>query len=57
MFFEAQKETCKCPKQSIGVSDTEGEIHKTVVAGIRCTFKKIAGDFEHPTKETLMKVV
>jgi len=56
-FFEAQKETYHRTKQAIGVSDTEEEIHKTVVAGIRGTFKEIGGDYEQPTKETLMKVV
>lgn len=56
-FFEAQKETYHRTKQAIGVSDTDEEIHRTVVAGIRATFKEIEGDYENPTKGTLMKVV
>ena len=56
-FLEAQKETYHRIKQTIGVSDTEEEVQKTVLAGIRGTFKEVGGDFENPTKESLLNVV
>ena len=55
-FLEAQKETCHRTKQANG-ADTEEEIHRTVVAGIRGPFKLVEGDYEVPSRETLMKVV
>ena len=55
-FFEAQKETYHRTKQAIGVSDTEEEINKTVVAGIKGAFREVGGDFENPTKDAMVKV-
>jgi len=56
-FYEAQKETYHRTKQAIGISDTEDEVHKTVLAGIRGAFKETGGDFDNPTKASLLNVI
>ena len=56
-FFEAQKESFAAAGKAMG--KTEGEVElRTIVAGaVRAAFRESGGDFDHPTKSSLMAAV
>ncbi len=56
-FYEAQKETFLRSRQQLGIRSSDEDIHASVVSGVRLAFKEADGDFDKPTKESLMNVV
>ncbi|MBI4684913.1 MAG: hypothetical protein HY755_06915 [Nitrospirae bacterium] len=56
-FYESQKETFLSARRQLGVRSSDEDIHASVVAGVQLAFRETGGDFEHPTREGLMKVV
>ncbi len=56
-FFHAQQETFARAKERMGGRVTDESICTSVVSAIRVTFEETGGDFEHPTKESLGRVV
>ncbi|MBU1044519.1 MAG: hypothetical protein KJ915_09025 [Candidatus Omnitrophica bacterium] len=56
-FFEAQKETFKRAKQKFGKASDDSDILQRITSVVKLTFQQINGDFDQPTKETLIKVI
>lgn len=58
-FYEAQKETFRRIKMRTGeVSPaTDEDLRRSIVNAIKMAFNKMAGDFEKPTKDSLLLVV
>ncbi|MFH1061862.1 MAG: hypothetical protein V1747_03120 [Candidatus Omnitrophota bacterium] len=55
-FFEAQKQTFKHAKQKFGKASDDTDVLQRITSVVKLTFQQINADFEHPTKETLIKV-
>ena len=56
-FFEAQKETLSRAKKTLGGDASDDEMKRATAAIVRVAFKEIGADFDHPTRESLAKVV
>ncbi len=56
-FFEAQKETFKRAKQKFGKPADTTDILQRITSVVKLTFQQINGDFNQPTKKTLLKVI
>ena len=56
-FIEAQKETFQHARERLGASTDEGSIQKTMMTSVRMAFTEVGGDFDHPTPDSLQKVV
>src|SRR5208337_3038219 len=53
-FFEAQKEMFARAKKSLFDKDSDDdELHRSVEAAIKVTFKEVGGNYENPTKMQL----
>ena len=56
-FFEAQKETIAAAGKKLGHAPDDAELQNTVVGAVRLAFRETAGDFDQPTKSTLVGAV
>ncbi|MBM4781135.1 MAG: hypothetical protein GQE15_25875 [Archangiaceae bacterium] len=56
-FFNAQVETFKRAATKLGSSSSPEQLQRTVEGAVRLAFRSTKGDFENPTKETLMAAV
>lgn len=56
-FLEAQKETFYRVRERAGVSHNEDSVKKSIDNVVKMAFKSTGGDYDNPSKESLMKVV
>jgi len=56
-FYEAQKETIAAAGRKIGQAQSDAELENIVVGAVRLAFRKATGDFDHPTKGSLLAAV
>ncbi len=57
-FFEAQKEMFARAKKSLfGKETNDEELHRSVEAAVKLTFREVGGDYERPTKPQLLQAV
>lgn len=56
-FYEAQKETFARSKESLGMRADDTEVRTSVLSAVRLTFREAGGDFNNPTRESLIRVV
>lgn len=56
-FLEAQKETIVAAGHNLGQQPTGEDLQNSVVGAVRLAFREIHGDYDEPTKNTLMQVV
>jgi hypothetical protein len=56
-FYEAQKETIAAAGKKIGQVQNETDLRNTVIGAVRLAFREAGGDFELPTKGSLMAAV
>ncbi len=56
-FFEAQQETFARSRQQLGLQSNEKETQGSIVSAIKLVMREVGGDFDNPTKESLMKAV
>jgi hypothetical protein len=56
-FYQEQSQTFRRVLEGAGVSASENDVRKAVVAAVKFTFKEIGEDYDNPTKESLIKVV
>jgi len=56
-FFEAQKETLAEAKKKLGSAPTDTELRENVLRMVKMAFKETGGDFDSPTKDSLMRAI
>ncbi|MER2561640.1 MAG: hypothetical protein ABTQ32_13015 [Myxococcaceae bacterium] len=56
-FLNAQLETFKRAATRLGSNTSVEQLQRTVEGAVWLAFRSTKGDFEHPTKETLMAAV
>jgi len=57
-FFQAQRETFERAKHRVGSTSFDANsIRSAVVAAVRLAFKESGDDFEHPSRESLARMV
>lgn len=56
-FFNAQVETFRRAATKLGAGASQEQLQRTVEGAVRLAFRSTKGDFEHPTKESLMAAV
>jgi hypothetical protein len=56
-FQEAQKEHLAAASELIHQPHDQTDLRNMVIGAVRMAFKETGGDFDQPTKATLMKVV
>jgi hypothetical protein len=56
-FFNAQMETFKRAATRLGADTSEDQLRRTVEGAVRLAFRSTKGDFENPTRDSLMAAV
>ncbi len=56
-FFEAQQETFLQAKRRIGSQGDKASLKSSLEAAVRLAFQEAGGDYNHPDKATLQRVV
>jgi hypothetical protein len=56
-FYEAQKETFARSKESLGLRAEEEQLQASVLSAIKRAFRETGGDFDSPTRQSLLKII
>jgi hypothetical protein len=56
-FLQAQQETFRRASERMGRAPSDDELAKMIEGAVRLAFRSTKGDFDHPTKKTLMAAV
>ena len=56
-FIEAQKETFARSKKDLGIGSDDRQLRESITTAIKMVFKEIGGDYEKPSKESLIRAM
>ena len=56
-FLEAQKETFARTRRSVGLTDEEADVERSVRTAVKAVFHEVGADYGWPSREDLQRVV